>query len=304
VDLRNLCRLLCGLTFVLALSCSQTASAEESHLVEVSRDNFVQSSTTLMAIEFPAQEQIDPFTGNLRASQSMVDMGSGILRAYAGVQRQAIAQSFPAPGGSDLIIRSSASFTELITISRLGVFVPIDIPIIVQAGLLASVAGSGITADIVGATATASLSVSGVTQASGFSSSTLNIMVDAHSQTLVQTSGSVIDPTPYGGILHVTANVRNGSQVSISGGIGVRADGPPASFAQAAADFSHTAYLMISLPAGYSWEASQAGFLATPAYPVPEADTWSLMLAGLSILGLAVRPRSRRSVSAAHLDPT
>lgn len=294
MDLSSLSRSLSALTLGFALSGAGLASAEDAHRVEASFDNFVNSSTTLMAIEFPAQELIDPFNGNIRAAQSMVDMGTGVLRAYAGAQRMATAQTFPTFGGSDLIVRSGASFTELITISGLGVAVPIDIYMKVEGEVFANGAGTGITADIGGASATASLSLIGVSLVSGFSTSSLQIMADANNNPLVLPSVNVIDPTPNGGILHVTASVTNGSQFSLSGGVGVRVDAPPAKFAQAVADFSHTAYLMISLPAGYSWEASQAGFLSAPAYPVPEAGTWSMMLAGLSALGVVTVRRARR----------
>ena len=58
----------------------------------------------------------------------------------------------------------------------------------------------------------------------------------------------------------------------------------------AAADFSHTALVSISLPAGYSYSSGSGVFLTSA---VPEPGSLPLFAAGLAAVGVALRWRSR-----------
>jgi hypothetical protein len=64
------------------------------------------------------------------------------------------------------------------------------------------------------------------------------------------------------------------------------ASGPTAPLpgAQLLVDFGNTAIITVELPSGYSLESASGVFLTTP---IPEASTWSMILAGLGLLAIA-----------------
>lgn len=57
-------------------------------------------------------------------------------------------------------------------------------------------------------------------------------------------------------------------------------------------DFQDTAQVSLALPTGVSYTSNSGAFLSSPATPVPEPSTWTLMLIGFGGLGLAACLRS------------
>jgi hypothetical protein len=69
-------------------------------------------------------------------------------------------------------------------------------------------------------------------------------------------------------------------------------DGPPMLSTDIVADFGNTATLTVQLPQNYSLNSQSGLFLAGP---VPEPETWAMMLAGLGMVGFLARRRRRVS---------
>lgn len=110
--------------------------------------------------------------------------------------------------------------------------------------------------------------------------------IDATAATLGTVTGLSVDPHQLHGRLEVTAAVKPGDLITVSGYTFAKAAAGP--YASATSDFDHTATLSIDMPSGYTF-TSQSGVLLS----VPEPSTWLSMLAGLGLVAMGAAGRRR-----------
>lgn len=288
----NVQKILRAALVLLGLVGSTWSSAAINHRVEAVWGVSVASSTTALAIAYPNQDYLD-IKDNRRQGYSMVDTATGTLGAYARVDRSGFAQTLPYPGGSDVTTGFGASFSELISISGSGAYVPVDIYMLVNGAVFTDGQGSGTVADVGYAKAKFDLQIIGVSSVQSPQSASLELIADPANTKIFTTHGDVINASVTGGILHATALVRNGSAFTLAGSVAANVAAPALAGAIAEAS-AQPVYFQIVLPSGYGWEGYKTGFMSAPAYPVPEPENWMMMFVGLAVTGGFVRLRANK----------
>lgn len=135
----------------------------------------------------------------------------------------------------------------------------------------------------------------GVTLPGGFGSGSASMVITKSTNVLANTSATfkVTDKTIARTLVLDYDVARSAPTFDLTSNLAARIDvaqlglGNPVG--SASMDLGHTAYLKVVLPAGVTMASSSGVFLTQP---IPEPETWAMLLAGLGVLGVASRRRS------------
>lgn len=179
-----------------------------------------------------------------------------------------------------LVVKASASFSELLTFSDTG---PVTFRLAVQ-GTFASVSGGQMTS-LGKLSVDASSNLARTSWRGGLTRMDLNTHLHSGATTLVSDL-----PSNYIVWLEQTVMATAAIPILVAGLLEVTVS-PPVT-GQASALFDHTAQLSIFMPAGVSFTSQSGDFLAGATTPVPELATAWLYLAGMLLIGALVRRRT------------
>jgi hypothetical protein len=135
----------------------------------------------------------------------------------------------------------------------------------------------------------------GVTLPGGFGSGSASMVITRSSNVLANTSATfkVTDKTIARTLVLDYAVTRSAPTFDFTTSLAARIDvaqlGLGRPVGSASMDLSKTAYLSVALPAGVTMTSSSGVFLTQP---IPEPETWAMLLAGLGVLGVVRRRRS------------